>query len=192
MATTIYYTNINEEPITNQQLGNLNEYYKFYTIDGVLKKKELYTDGQLSELEYIKEVNENIDDIFAALGTNDLAVTQFEQIGNYNIETCQSFHNGIMLVTEKFLRLNDRIICEQLFDSNNIPKLESTVKNLYDNSGKEIYEFYYNEEGSLDSVQGHTFHFSENGNSMKASEFLLYFPNFFADNPYYANANFMP
>jgi antitoxin component YwqK of YwqJK toxin-antitoxin module len=192
MATTISYQNFYEEPITEQQLNALNEYYKVYSINGIVKKKEFYSNGELKELEYIKDQSENINDIFTALGTNDLAVTQFEQIGNYNIETCQSFHNGIVLVTEKFLRLNDRIICEQLFDSNNIPKLESTVKNLYDNSGKEIYEFYYNEGGSLDSVQGHTFHFSENGNSMKASEFLLYFSNFFADNPYYANANFMP
>ncbi len=192
MATTISYQNFYEEAITEQQLGALNEYYKVYSINGIVKKKEFYSNGELKELEYIKDQSENINDIFTALGTNDLAITQFEQIGIYNIETCQGFHNGIKFGTEKFLRLNDRIICEQLLDSNDNPKNKETMKYMYDNTGKEIYEFFYNTNGFLDFVNGHSYHFSENGNSMEASEFLLYFPNFFADNPYYENANFLP
>jgi hypothetical protein len=191
MTTTISYQNFYEESITGQQLGALNEYYKVYSINGIFKKKEFYSNGELKELEYIKDKSENINDIFTALGTNDLGITEFEQFGNYKIEIRKSFHNGIMLVTSKYLRLNERIICEQDFDSNSIPKLETTIKNLYDYLGEE-FEFKYNADGSLDYIGGSGYPFSGYNQSLDAIEVPLYFPNLLTDNPYYANANFLP
>ena len=195
MATTIIFTNEFNEQISQQQLNQLNEFNKVYQVDGVIKKIEFYVDGLLNGIEFHKD-NENLNEIFSILGTNTVDVIEKNTLNDYLILTRNAYGNGILCYIEKELLLDSKVICSQRLDANNIPKNNETRKYIYDNTGfepgEEIFNFNYNADGSLNYICGVGYPFSEYNQSLYAMEIPLYFPNLLTDNPYYANANFMP
>ena len=68
MATTVIYTNSYNEIITEQQLSSVKDYNKVYKLNGVIKKIESYYNGQFDGVEYFKEDNETLNDIFTLVG----------------------------------------------------------------------------------------------------------------------------
>lgn len=193
MATTVIYTNSYNEIIVEQQLSSLKDYNKVYKLNGVIKKIESYYNGQFDRVEYFKEDNETLNDIFTLAGTNSLLITQIELIGNYKIVNSFSYIEGVNTHIEKHLLLNNKIICiheqqtagqlyceKYLFDSD-----ESEI-------GEEIFSFKYNVDGTLKNISGIGYPFSNDNQTMDADKIPLYFPNLLIDNPYYANATFLP
>lgn len=195
MATTISYTNGWLQPVTNQQLALLREYNKIFEEDGKLKKIEYYQNSKIIGIDYYKNPNETIDDIFSILGTNTVSIIVLENSGNYKIQTESNYINGIARAKRKYLIENGKIICDQSIHDDVI-QVKETRKYLYDSEGKEvgeeIFRFDYNEDGSLNFVYGVDYPFSEYNQSLKASELDIYFPNLLIDHPYYANADFLP
>jgi len=196
MATTISFTNYNNEPLSKQQVSASDAYLKVYKINGIIKKIEYYDNGEFDGIEYFKDNSENLNDIFTNLGTNSLVVTQKENINNYLIKTSISYKNGIVSHTEKELSLNGKIICVHELNANNELKIKDCIKYLYDENGSEIGEeilnFRYNEDGSLYAISGSDYPFSEYNQSLYGNDILLYFPNLLTENPYYVNINFLP
>ena len=196
MATTISFTNYNNEPLSNQQASALGEYVKVYEINSIIKKIEYYYDGEFESVEYFKDDTEKLNDIFTALKTNTLCITQKENINNYTIKISTSYINGIISHTEKELFLDSKMICVHELDANNQLKINDCIKYLYDDNGsetgEEIFNFHYNQDGTLKCIHGVDYPFSEYNQSLDASEISLYFPNLLTDNPYYININFLP
>lgn len=69
------------------------------------KKIESYYNGQFDGIEYFKEDNETLNDIFTLVGTNSLLITQIELIGNYKIVNSFSYMEGVNTHIEKHLLL---------------------------------------------------------------------------------------
>lgn len=195
MATTIIFTNEYNEQISQHQLNQLSEFNKVYQVDGQTKKIEFYVDGLLDGIEFHKD-NENLNEIFSILGTNTVDVVEKETINNYLILIWTVYKEGIVRSISKELLLDNKVICEQELDANSIPLNKYTKKYIYDDTGfergEEIFNFNYNADGSLNYICGVGYPFSEYNQSLEAIEIPLYFPNLLTENPYYANANFMP
>jgi hypothetical protein len=193
--TTIIFTNEYNEQISQQQLSQLSEFNKVYQVDGLTKKIEFYVDGLLDGIEFHKD-NENLNEIFSILGTNTVDVVEKVTVDNYLILIWTVYKDGILRSIRKELLLDNKVICNQELDVNNVPINQYTKKYIYDDTGfergEEIFNFNYNSDGSLDYICGVGYPFSEYNQSLDASEISLYFPDLLTENPYYANANFMP
>lgn len=197
---TIAYTNEYGEPIAPDQLSSLSDYNKLIKEDGVLRIIECYMDNHLGGIDFYKHDGITINEIFERLNTNTVTVVELGPvIDNYAAHKRTTFKEGIINHIEMSLYLNSSVICEQAIDVNALlPILESTVKYLYDNDaikneiGDEKFNFRYNSDGSLRRMRGERPYFNEYDDSIAAAEVAIHFPNLFIENPYYADANFLP
>jgi hypothetical protein len=196
MSTTIVYRNNFGESITNQQLSLVNEYQKVYLINNNPKKIEYFENNVLDEIEYYKDATESLDSIFSELGTNNLVITTVEVLNDYKIKTSINYENGVQKGFGKYLFLNSKIICVHEFNANGELDIIFSRKYIFEEIGNEIgeelYSFRYNEDGTLKSMSGVGYPFSEYNQSIDASEISIYFPNLLTENPYYVNSNFLP
>lgn len=195
MATTISFTNYNNEALSKQQVNSLSEYLKVYKVNDVVKKIDYYYNGKLEGIEYFKDDNENLNDVFTSLGTNTLTITHKEIINSHIAKISTSYNNGIISYTEKELSIDNKIICVHELDSNNELKTDDCVKYLYNDDDEENiarFIFHYNPDGTLKYIGGIDYPFSEYNQFLESGEIHLFFPNLLTDNPYYANINFLP
>ncbi|WP_417942167.1 hypothetical protein [Flavobacterium sp. RS13.1] len=196
MSTTIYYTNNDDQFLTNQQLSFIKEFKKVTNVNNQVKKIEYYENEIINQIDYYKHSSENLLDIFNSLGSNTVNIITIENDNSYVIMIESYYIESILSNVEKKLLSDSKVICVQDYGANNIPKLDTTVKYIYDSLGskigEEIFSFRYNADGSLKNVSGIGYPFSNDNQTLDADEIPLYFPNLLIDNPYYANATFLP
>lgn len=194
--TTIEFTNEFFKSVNDYQQQSLKNYNKLFKVDNILKKIEYYENNTLNSIEYYKATTENINNIFLQLNTNTLVIVEIQDINNVIVKSYSNYINGIIQSIEKRVLKNGKIICIQDYEINNVVILQSTEKYFYDNNGndlgEELLSFTYNNNGSLQSVSGSDYPFSNHNQSLDADQFLIYFPTFLNDNAYYQNANLLP
>lgn len=176
-----------------------------YTIDfvdsGNLRKVEHYSQNRLDAIDHYRVGNETDSAILASLGTAIVSnvaiqIVDVENYGNYMIHTYIFYIKGITDgETRKFLFNSEgKTIAYAAYDASNQQILGATEKFLFNNEGEEILGFEYKDDGSINYVWGDLVQNTDrrqNG-SIYSDEIDLYFPDLLAENPYYADATFLP
>lgn len=176
-----------------------------YTIDfvdsGNLRKVEHYSQNRLETIDHYRVGNETDSAILAAFGSGLVSsvainIVDVENFGNYIIHTyifyIKGFTDG---ETRKFLFNSEgKTIAYTAYDTNNHQVLDFTEKFLFNTEGEEILGFEYNDDGSLNYVWGDLVQNTDRRQrgSIYSDEIDLYFPDLLAENPYYADATFIP
>lgn len=152
----ISYQNLGNE-ITLQQASTLDMYEKFFKLDsGLVKKKELFMDGEIYNIHYYRDENETEEEaiqILAPYNTNYSIYTR-QSYGSYTIENANLYLNNQKIAKIKNLvDQNNETVCFQELDLiSGLPILEETAKYLghYEDERSTHYStFHYNADGSL-------------------------------------------
>ena len=149
MSKTIKYTNKFGIEITENQINQGLDYYtKIFLENGVPFIEETYKEGVLvnvskyvsSELEISNELQNNPNSTFDYI---------YFQSG-YKVHEIRVYIQG--LIEQKVVsvyNINDKIICYRKYKIDNGNFIgQRTEKSYYDSSGKLLYNFDYNEDGS--------------------------------------------
>ena len=176
-----------------------------YSIDfvdsGNLRKVEHYSQNILRKIDYYRVGNETDSAILSSLGSTIVStvainIVDVESYGNYIIHTYLYYIQGITdNETEKFLFDSEgKTITYTAYDANNHQLLGHTEKFLFNSDGEEILGFEYKDDGSINYVWGDLVQNTDRRHkgSIYSDEIDLYFPDLLAENPYYADATFLP
>lgn len=193
----ISYTNKLDELITEQQIEHINKYHKIFSLNGVVKKSEVYYDKKLYEVIYHKDDGELDADILTEFNNLFLELREKESVStNYSIISVRYYKDGVLLNHGRELYdNNNNEICSQFYDlTTNEPLYEDTEKNLYDENNEKILRFEYNENGTLKCVWGDLVldNADYNVETIYLEDIPSYFPDLLSNNPYYTNANLLP
>lgn len=162
----ITYQNINEEEVAIEQLNSLNEYYKVFTEDQVILKKEFYIDNILKHISHYKSSIESEDMIIELYSSSDIFYSIIEKLdyGNYVIEI-EKEYSGIKLKSHSRYLYNaiNNLICQEDIDVlTGLPKFKETEKYFYDFEKDEYFPLFtasFNEDGTLDIIQYDSYRF---------------------------------
>ena len=176
-----------------------------YSIDfvdsGNLRKVEHYSQNRLETIDHYRVGNETDAAILAAFGSGLVSsvainIVDVENFGNYVIHTYLCYIKGTTdNQTGKFLFDSEgNMITDTAYDTNNHQILRATEKFLFNNEGEKILGFEYKDDGSLNYVWGDLVQNTDRRHkgSIYSDEIDLYFPDLLAENPYYADATFLP
>jgi hypothetical protein len=176
-----------------------------YTIDfvdsGNLRKVEHYSQNRLRTIDHYRVGNETDAAILASLGNAIVSnvtinIVDVENHGNFIIRTYLCYIKGATNnQREKFLFDSEgNVISFTSYNASNHQILGATEKFLFNNEGEEILGFEYNDDGSLNYVWGDLVNRTDRvrKGSIYSDEIDLYFPDLLAENPYYADATFLP
>lgn len=162
----IIYQNINEVKVTTQQLSSLNEYYKVFSENNIIIKKEFYIDNVLKHISHYKNAVETENEIISIYSSIGVFYSIIEKINlSDNIIEVVKEYSGIVLRSHsRFLyNQNRNLICEEHIDlSNGLPKFKETEKYFYDFEKDDYFPIItasFNEDGSLDVIQYDSYRF---------------------------------
>lgn len=118
-------------------------------------------------------------------------IITLESYNEYVIKIKTGYTDGAPLLEEKTLLLNNKPIC--FLDMNGEEEIdyEFSRKYLY-LEDDEVLFFVYNPDGTLKEIGGSPYPFSEYNQYIGVDELAQYFPNLLTENPYYADATFLP
>ncbi len=164
-----------DETIYEHQAARLDSYYKIYSLNGKIKQKERFQNGQLQLMTYYKEANEvhhEIMDEFFSSGMYISIVGRESIIGGYVLEKGFDYdENGALYVKRNELfDVNGNIIA---FDYTkdlitNIPEFEKTRKYFYNpavNPDYHLFSCSYDENtnGKLLEIFYNNYHLNDDG-----------------------------
>ncbi|MEO3404619.1 hypothetical protein AAFN85_12000 [Mucilaginibacter sp. CAU 1740] len=160
----ITYTSLGQE-ITEQQAMVNDWYEKVYSLNGVVKKKELYVDYELAKIEYYLELNETEEEAKAILSGYGVGygILRNEQYGNYMISMRKGYVDNLLNNKSKILKdSHDHTVCVQGIDiETGTPDYKETIKYLGEYLGSnegDYCRFNYKEDGSFDYCDYNYFH----------------------------------
>jgi hypothetical protein len=193
----ISYTNQLDELITEQQIEYINKYHKIFSLNGVVKKSEVYSNKKLYTVIYHKDDGELDADIIGEFSNLFLELREKESVfANYSIISVRYYKDGVLYNNGRELYdNNNNEICSQFYDlTTNEPLYEDTEKYLYDENNEKILRFEYNENGTLKCVWGDLVlqNADYNVETIYLEDIPFYFPDLLSNNPYYTNANMLP
>jgi hypothetical protein len=171
--STIKYENFLENPITFQQKDMLEEYYKNYFENNLVKKKEFYKIGVLQRVIYYKEL-ETIDQIFAMYpSVSSFEIRERENVNNYTKEIERGYYNGAYkLLGVSVINSDGKDIYSSTLNKDDETVLLKSVKKfyygIYHFENNVVHYFDYNEDGSLKQME-------VKGYLYRASEVISYF-----------------
>lgn len=143
--------------ITAQQVSTLGTYEKLFKLEsGLVKKKELFMNGEMYNIEYYKDTDETEESAIQALlpyKTNYNIYTR-QSYNSYTIENANLYLNDQkMAMIRNLIDQNNETVCFQELDLiSGLPILEETTKYLghYEDERSTHYStFHYNADGSL-------------------------------------------
>jgi hypothetical protein len=182
----IKYENFLENPITYQQKEMLEEYYKNYIENNLVKKKEFYKTGLLQSVIYYKEL-ETIDEIFAMYpSVISFEIRERENINNYTKEIERGYYEGeYKLLGVSVINSDGKdIYSATLNKDDETVILKSVTKfyhGIYNFENNVIHYFDYNFDGSLKQME-------VKGDLYRASEVINYFGDNWINMLYYHSA----
>ncbi len=200
MSEIIKYENEFATPVTVQQVQQLKSFYKVYQVGGTTKKKEQYKDNKITDVVYYLDVNESESQAASSIASQyqvaHFEIRERETYGVYKIEKAKMYKGNGTYDNHKESEIFDaqgRLICEKIESLFNNVQTTETRKYFYDALQDVTYECLYNAGGTLTAMKGNRPPFvAENDYTIQAAEMSLYFPGFVTQNPYYANATFLP
>lgn len=184
--------------ITEQQAELLKKYRVDYVNNGETKKIHHVDKDSTNQLhiDYYLDSTENIPDVEHALGneTNSFAIIETTLSSGNVIREYKCYSDGEYSGLEKKLFTGELEICQQSYFISGAPILNSTEKFYYDSEGNEKLRFTYDDDGNISSVTGEPpFEPYDNQvTSLFYDKFVFYNPTFLSENPYYADATFLP
>lgn len=171
----IEFKNMFDETIYEHQAAQLETYYKTYRLNGEIKYRERFQNGQLQLLTYYKEANEvhhEIMDEFFSSGMYISIVGKESITGGYLLETGFDYdENGVLYVkrNELFDVKGNIIAFDYTKDLiTNIPEFEKTRKYFYDpgvNPNYHLFSCSYDENanGKLIEIFYNNYHLNDDG-----------------------------
>lgn len=194
MSTQIEYRNNHGKKISPQQLEVAKEFTKVFIENGVLKKEEFYENKRILYVNYYVSSNEDVTELIDNYSSQtSLTIIDTEFHNSYRIENSKTYETSILLFQSRELYdSNNFLICDQdIYIQSGLPKIETTRK-FYENDDDMVYiDFSYDENGDINIVTPHT-KVSIYDNSQDLNLFNVWFPDFLSENPYYADATFLP
>ncbi|QQV01262.1 MULTISPECIES: hypothetical protein [Chryseobacterium] len=175
MSTTISYENEFNSSITEQQASMLNNFNKIIKNNNVLKVKEEYVNGKISDIVFYRE-NESIDEIFnkyPMLSRIEVA-NIIENNGVYIQQVFEAYskNEGLKLRTFNVESISTgKSICHGYYNLQTgeiIP--EKTEKYMYDVYGDLVCRFIYNNIGKIEKIR-------EEGGGIFSNEFSMDYYN---------------
>lgn len=207
MTFSVTYLNSMDEPITAQQAITSNEYQKVYSCNGSKKKVEYFENDIISFISYYLAAGENetaIINQFDRLGINEINIIKRRPHGDYIIEQERTFVNKVYgAKDESLFDCHGNQLCWQNYfiDTDEVD-FKETEKYLYNSDNTVFAEFGYHNDGTLRFVSGgivisEGYIYKDLGavfheKSLDLNQIKEHFPNLLIDNPYYANASFLP
>jgi hypothetical protein len=154
MAISISFENNSGEPVTDNQALLLDWYYKVYRDNGIKKKIECITDGQVTGVEYFKSPGESDAAIFEQLSpVTSIEISEVKASGIYSVELTKKYLNGVLKLKTRSLYLTEKVLCFQDLDLvTDQPILSSTDKYYYESNGEWKYHFDYDANGDVDRM----------------------------------------
>lgn len=148
--TTYIYKNQYGVEVNENQIDNLDTYYKVTLISSTEKIVELIENNVVSHISYNLETSETIASLLPSYMDRQVSFIAQNFVNNYLIKELKLYDLGQLELTSKTVYdVNNKIICFQKSDINtNTPILATTEKRYYDSSGTEKYFFDYNDDGS--------------------------------------------
>lgn len=151
--------------ITEQEAMVTDLYEKVYSLNGVVKLRELYMDNELVRIEYYLDLNETDEDAQAILSGYGVGygILRNEQYGNYMISMRNGYVDNLLSNKSKILKdSHDHTVCVQGINiETGTPDYKETIKYLgeYLGSNEEDYcRFNYKKDGSFDHCDYNYFH----------------------------------
>lgn len=162
----ISYQNINDEEVAIEQLDSLREYYKVFSENQAILKKEFYIDNILKHISHYKSSIENEDAIIELYSSSGIFYSIIEKLnlGNYIIEIDKEY-SGMRLKSHSRYLYNDNnsLICQENIDLlTGLPIFKETEKYFYDFEKDDYFPIItasFNEDGSLDIIQYDSYRF---------------------------------
>ncbi|HEX8561774.1 MAG TPA: hypothetical protein VF676_02230 [Flavobacterium sp.] len=159
--------------VTEQQVGNLESYYRsFFDDNNNLVKDEVYFNGELMGLRYYNNNNENHQTIVTnntGLGYSWFNIVEYQMFGSYRLERVFEYEmNGTQGGTALSLHNPDaELIAYGHKDQAGVYDFEITRKFYYDraiNPERELFECTYHETtGNLLQLYWNNYHIDEDG-----------------------------
>ncbi|MFA6152072.1 MAG: hypothetical protein WC716_12170 [Chitinophagaceae bacterium] len=133
----ILYEDFFEDPLAPDRVEMPARYFKVYSINGLPKKKEEYKDGHIVMVVYYIAPDEILEEVLA-LFPEKMDIRVRNCIGEYMHTRSREFVKGELLFPESTW-VKDRNGNEIYFSSGD----GETIKSYFDESGKELYVFWY-------------------------------------------------
>lgn len=196
MATIISYENEFEKAITLVQMGNMENYIKVFSVNGLFKRKEEYKKGELISLIYYKDTNESIADILSENNSiRTVEIRERQVVGNYiQVNESEYVDGGLLSKGISVFDSNSNEIYTSPIDAiTNQHDYEETNKYFYDNNNKKLYIFWYGTNGQFSNMMSYNPNHSAYLNEFKQEFLLEDFPRLvdfdWSSMGYYHNAN---
>lgn len=159
-AMATFYENNYKKSITYDQAIASSSYYKVYTENGIIKKKELYENGILEFYEYYKlpgELDIDIINTFNYTALTFVIIDSYE-ISNFKAQITRVYKGDSYLTKQRFLYDSDGyMLCEENFDLlSDQPISEETKKFLFRDSYDDYFPImtaHYNIDGTLNFIE---------------------------------------
>jgi hypothetical protein len=186
-----------EAPVTDQEAEISDAYYKVFSVDGVIKKKEEYVKNELINVVYYLDVGETENQAVSFLASAyqpkyGFDIRHREDYDIYKKVTRRAYSPSGVFDDYTEILLYDaqnRCVYERIESIDN-GILETTVRKYFYNKANEEFMFFYDNSGALLGVNGKDSPFvPENSHCIGVDEFSTYFPTFLANFPYYINSN---
>ncbi|KAF2517611.1 hypothetical protein EYY60_00335 [Flavobacterium zhairuonense] len=163
---TITFQNINDEEVKAEHLCDLNEYYKVFSENQIILKKEFYINNILKHISHYKNNIESEDDIIELYSSSDTFYSIIEKLdfSNYSIEVYKEY-SGIKLKSHSrdLYNNSNNLICQENIDLlTGLPKFEETEKYFYDFEKDDYFPIItasFNEDGSLNTIRYDSYRF---------------------------------
>lgn len=155
MTTEKKYRNDHGTEITDSQARAIRSFYIETTVDGVVKAQENYLENKVFSFIYYMNPNENLANLVAQYSKKPYMVgfiRETDSQNGYKVFEHIGYKDGrpdgkIITVEDS----NEKIICTRWIDINT-DSIKYSEKVYYDQNGIEIYEFNYDNNGSLVSI----------------------------------------
>ena len=151
MDFEVKYQNWLEEDIEHSPINSSEDYFKVYSVNGKVKKKEGFRNNEINHMIYYLDNNESVENVLKRNSEiSSIEIIEVETIGEYfklmhsDYDNGQLFKTGSVSVIDK----NNR----EIYCSSEICGEEETNKYYYDSNGKLLYTFWYYNKGSLSVV----------------------------------------
>ncbi|WP_337966063.1 hypothetical protein [uncultured Flavobacterium sp.] len=160
------YHNINDEKISSQELSSLSEYYKVFSENEIILKKEFYIDHILKHISHYKNAEESENDIITIYSTSNVFYSIIEKINlsNHVLEIHKEYSGTVLTSHSRYLynNTNDLICIENIDLLTGLPKFKETEKYFYDFEKDDYFPIItasFNEDSSLDIIQYDSYRF---------------------------------
>lgn len=196
MSTTISYENAFSNPITHQQITNLDSYYKVYRINGNIKKKEFFNSRNVEFVLYYMDSFESeatiLNDLHSEYPSSEILLIYLEINSAYSVKIEKFFNSESNYEgkTKTILNANEQEICYVDFDENGT--IEEIKKFLYLENDT-VLDFTYNiDNNNLISMSGNVSPFVAESPFIRADQIDFFFPGLLIENTYYEDGTFLP